>query len=150
MRNKTNVNYEKIQYEIEGNKTKCYLTYYVDLTKWPMQGLTMDASTIVGIVTELGCTKIHFCPVTFMPIGATFLVESTATCDTTTDTYDEETGKHIALTRAQAKAFDKTLRLYAIIVNKIDKIAEEVERFAENNYSAYKKCCKHAAKLGGY
>ena len=149
MRNKTNVKYSNIRYVEEGNKTKCFLTYEIETNKWPIMGFKIDANVLMKVANKLNFTSHTVNMDTFYPVSFKFDVEATATCGSN-DKYDKDMGKHIALSRAQAKAFEKTCKFYDLLQIELDKSFNEITRIIDNNWHAANKCWDHAKELGDY
>ena len=147
MRNKTNVKYSNIRYEQKGKVTKCFLTYEIETNRWPIMGYRVDASLLMKVANKLNFSSHTVNMDTFYPTSFKFDVEATATCDTTKDAYDSDRGKRIALTRAQAKAFEKTCKFYDLLQIELDKSYNEITRIIDNNWHAANKCWDHAKKL---
>lgn len=150
MRNKTNVRYVKIHYESFNGDVKCNLTYEVDIDKYPLNKIKLNADDIIRIANKVGCEYIMFDRATNYPVTIGFNVTAMARCNDDTDLFNFDKGKHISLTRAQAKAFERTCHLYAEIEDLIDGIASACTTFIYNNWEAGKKCWAHAAELGEY
>lgn len=150
MRNKTNVNYLRIDYfHIDNNVIKCQLTYEIPVKGWPIFGFTIDADLLIKIGNKLHMNTCYIDKETNYPSSLVFTTYATATCDST-DKYDDKLGEHIALTRAQAKAFEKTCKFYDMLQIELDKSFSEMTRIIDNNWHAANKCWDHAKELGGY
>ena len=146
MRNKTNVDYVKTKYVVDGKKTKCFLTYEVDLSKWPILGFKINADVILKAAMKSNMEYYDVDRETNYPTKIGFVVTASASCDDI-DTFDETKGKNIALTRAQAKAFERTCTLYDNIQIELDKSFNEITRAINNNWDAANKCWKHVNEL---
>lgn len=151
MRNKTNVKYLSTEYYYSYyNQVQCYLTYEIDLSKWPIYGFKIDADLLIKIGNTLGMDKYVVEKKTNYPTKFVFTVSAMSKCDENKDTYDKTLGERIALTRAQAKAFEKTCKFYDLIQIELDKSFSEITRAIDNNWHAANKCWDHAKNLGGY
>lgn len=150
MRNKTNVKYNSINYlQMPNNSTKCRLFYEVSLNVYPFNKLLLNANEILKVAKKLKSTGIKYDKHTNYPIGIMFITEATARCDNG-DEYVKEVGERIALTRAQAKAFEKTCKLYDELCDRLDETIMSIINMIDNNWSAANKCWDHASELGGY
>lgn len=149
MRNKTNVDYVKIGYTVNGNKTECSLTYEIDLRKWPLNDFKINSDIIFRVANKSNAKYYETDKRTNYPIKIGFEVSACATCDNI-DSFDKLKGQHIALSRAQAKAFERTCKFYDNIQFELDKSFNDITRIIDNNYVAANKCWKHAKELGGY
>lgn len=152
MRNKTNVNYLKIDYceSREDHKVECDLTYEIKFDGWPINDFKINADTVLKVGKKLGMINYRVDKKTNYPTSLIFMTKAQASCDISTDEYDIATGEHIALTRAQAKAFEKTCVFYDMLQYEIEKTFNEMIRAIDNNYNAANKCWAHAKKLGNY
>lgn len=149
MRNKTNVVYVKTKYVVNDKKVQCFLTYEIDLSKWPVFGFKINSDVILKAAKQLKMEYYRVDNETNYPTKIGFVSIASASCDNT-DNFDEKKGKNIALTRAQAKAFERTCRLYDIIQMELDKSFNEITRIIDNNWHAANKCWDHAMDLGGF
>ena len=149
MRNKTNVVYVKTKYVVNDKKVQCFLTYEIDLSKWPVFGFKINSDVILKAAKQLKMEYYDVDRETNYPTKIGFIVTASSSCDDI-DTFDETKGKNIALTRAQAKAFERTCRLYDIIQMELDKSFNEITRIIDNNWHAANKCWDHAMDLGGF
>lgn len=149
MRNKTNVNYLKIDYYHLNNSTKCQLTYEIPVDKWPILGFKVNADLLISVGKKLNMNAYYVDKATNYPSSFVFTTTATATCDNN-DTYDKKTGENIALTRAQAKAFEKTCKFYDFLQIELDKSFNEITRIIDNNWHAANKCWDHAKEIGKY
>ena len=150
MRNKTNVNYVKIKYLQVDKQIRCFLTYEIDLTGWPINGFKIDANVLFRIADKLGFDYYDVEKKSNYPTKIGFTTTAQAACDIESDEFDEKTGKNIALTRAQAKAFEKTCKFYDLLQIELDKSFNEITRIIDNNWHAANKCWEHAKGLGNY
>ena len=150
MRNKTNVQYKRVSYNENNNVTKCELTFEVDVNKYPINDLRLDNNVLIKIAQEAGCEYIQTDNRTGYPNSIGFKVTAQAKCNTEVDEYNNVTGRHIALSRAQAKAFARTCELYYLLTIQLTKSIGSVTRLIDNNWSAANKCWEHAKKLGNY
>ena len=150
MRNKTNVTYVDIKYYSMNNTVRCDLTYEININKWPIFGFTIDSDILCNVAEKLGAKYIVTDKKTNYPFAFGFKVTAKATCDMEQDEYDETKGKQIALTRAQAKAFEKTCKFYDFIQIELDKSFSEITRIIDNCWHASNKCWDHAKELGNY
>ena len=149
MRNKTNVVHVKTKYVVNDKKVQCFLTYEIDLSKWPVFGFKINSDVILKAAKQLKMEYYRVDNETNYPTKIGFVSTASASCDNT-DNFDETKGKNIALTRAQAKAFEHTCRLYDIIQMELDKSFNEITRIIDNNWHAANKCWDHAMDLGGF
>lgn len=149
MRNKTNVVHVKTKYVVNDKKVQCFLTYEIDLSKWPVFGFKINSDVILKVAKQLKMEYYRVDNETNYPTKIGFVSTASASCDNT-DNFDENKGKNIALTRAQAKAFERTCRLYDIIQMELDKSFNEITRIIDNNWHAANKCWDHAMDLGGF
>ena len=149
MRNKTNVVHVKTKYVVNDKKVQCFLTYEIDLSKWPVFGFKINSDVILKAAKQLKMEYYRVDNETNYPTKIGFVSTASASCDNT-DNFDETKGKNIALTRAQAKAFERTCRLYDIIQMELDKSFNEITRIIDNNWHAANKCWDHAMDLGGF
>ena len=149
MRNKTNVVHVKTKYVVNDKKVQCFLTYEIDLSKWPVFGFKINSDVILKAAKQLKMEYYRVDNETNYPTKIGFISTASASCDNT-DNFDETKGKNIALTRAQAKAFERTCRLYDIIQMELDKSFNEITRIIDNNWHAANKCWDHAMDLGGF
>ena len=95
MRNKTNVDYVKTKYVVDGKKTKCFLTYEVDLSKWPILGFKINADVILKAAMKSNMEYYDVDRETNYPTKIGFIVTASSSCDDI-DTFDETKGKSIA------------------------------------------------------
>ena len=146
MRNKTNVVHVKTKYVVNDKKVQCFLTYEIDLSKWPVFGFKINSDVILKAAKQLKMEYYRVDNETNYPTKIGFVSIASASCDNT-DNFDEKKGKNIALTRAQAKAFERTCRLYDIIQMELDKSFNEITRAINNNWDAANKCWKHVNEL---
>ena len=149
MRNKTNVDYVKTKYVVNGKKTQCFLTYEINLSKWPLFGFKINSDIILKAAMKSNMEYYDVDRETNYPTKIGFVVTASASCDNI-DTFDEKKGKNIALTRAQAKAFEKTCKFYDLLQIELDKSFNEITRAIDNNWHAANKCWEHAKELGGF
>ena len=149
MRNKTNVVHVKTKYVVNDKKIQCFLTYEIDLSKWPVFGFKINSDVILKAAKQLKMEYYRVDNETNYPTKIGFVSTASASCDNI-DNFDEKKGKNIALTRAQAKAFERTCRLYDIIQMELDKSFNEITRIIDNNWHAANKCWDHAMDLGGF
>ena len=150
MRNKTNVKYVKIKYFKGENQTICTLTYEIDVNRWPIMGFKINADILNKVAEQLDSVYCKVDKKTNYPTSFGFSVIGTATCDVEKDEFNEKTGNNISLTRAQAKAFEKTCKFYDLLQMEIDKSFSEMTRAIDNNWTAANKCWDHAKELGNY
>ncbi len=146
MRRKTNVKYTKVDYDINPEKgtVKCTLNYDVLLTKYPLNDISINFNVINKILQPCNIKGIYID--NNNNIGIEMISIATSTCHND-DVFDEIKGKHIALTRAQAKAFEKTCRVYDLLCMKLDKTVQEMIRYIENNWNSAKKCWRHVLEI---
>ena len=114
-----------------------------------MFGFKINSDVILKAAKQLKMEYYRVDNETNYPTKIGFVSTATASCDNT-DNFDEKKGKNIALTRAQAKAFERTCRLYDIIQTELDKSFNEITRIIDNNWHAANKCWDHAMDLGGF
>ena len=53
MRNKTNVVHVKTKYVVNDKKVQCFLTYEIDLSKWPVFGFKINSDVILKAAKQL-------------------------------------------------------------------------------------------------
>lgn len=150
MRNRTKVRYVKTRYFYQDDKTLCFLTYEIDINDWPFNNIKINADRILNIANELDMSYYDVDNKTNFPTTIAFTTVGTASCDTTTDTYDQGVGERIALTRAQAKAFERTCLFYDKLSQELHTTLNDMRRLINNCWDAGNKCWNHCKKLGNY
>ena len=100
MRNKTNVDYVKTKYVVDGKKTKCFLTYEIDLSKWPVFGFKINSDVILKAAMKSNMEYYDVDRETNYPTKIGFVVTATASCDNI-DTFEHHTPSHLTLAHAQ-------------------------------------------------
>lgn len=146
MKNKTNVKYTNVKYEFDEQQksVKCILDYDILLAKYPFNQLEFKLDFLTEALKECNVSGIY------LDEDVNFNVEmqsiGTATCHDN-DTYDEEIGKRIALTRAQAKAFEKTCRVYDCICHKLSDVIDEGIRYINNSWTSANRCWEHVLEI---
>ena len=143
---RTTVSYLDKKFTVNGKKVKCELTYGINLQKCPLIMTTICKNAYVfknffksGRFVDYRITK--------NALYALFTATGTASCSDK-DVFDETTGRRIAETAAQRKAFAMASKLY---IDYVDCLDEEIKRA----YKYYRNCGytahvanKHIEKLG--
>lgn len=146
MKKKTNVKYTNVKYEFDENKksVKCILDYDIDLSKYPFNEMFLTFEFLTSALKNCNISGLY------LDKSLSFNVEmqtiGTATCHDD-DEYDETIGKQIALTRAQAKAFENTCKVYDAICTKLDAVINEGIRYINNCWDSANRCWQHVLDI---
>lgn len=148
-RNKTHVEYVTHKEYVNAKKGICVsvLTFRINLNKLPeYDNLLWDFAPFRKYVRSLDYV------VDFENDSKEYVywtVRGKATCNSR-DTFDEELGKHIALTRAQEKAFEKAEVFYTEVFGLIrDNLLSRYNELLLNCYEAANGEEQHANELAG-
>ena len=150
MGNKTNVRYVRTNYSNVMNPVECRLTYEIDINRYPLNNIQVSSNLIEKVSRELNCSYIKYDKRSNYPTTVAFTVTAQADCDNDQDKYDRVIGERIALTRAQAKAFEKTCKFYDKIAYYVDDALCNMVSIIDNSWGAANKCWKHAKEIGNY
>lgn len=137
---KTGVKYSDVKYFKNGSKyVTCKLTYEIVIP----HELCGDY-TIADVVERF--SEDHTSFIGYNSCNPEFVSVGVAKLDNR-DSYDETTGKRIALTKAQAKAFQTAKALYDKISLELVSVAGEFHKYSVNCDSAKSDCLEHVQFL---
>lgn len=151
-RKKTGVRYLKTNYGVKNGRTACYLKFGLCLDNIPFIDMLVNNDEFNRFLRKNN--------VEWWTLDEYFEGENNyqphligecigyAFCDPT-DTFDESLGKKIALTRAQAVAFEFVDDFYQFVQNIFLNAANEFDVLSENSVEAMNKCNNHVNELIG-
>jgi hypothetical protein len=148
-RKKTGVRYLNVQYNVNPDKrvVACHLTFGLNLNRLPHIEMLKDNDEFIKLAENefhVECWTINddsFCE----PHVVTDII-AFADC-APDDEFDAELGKKIALTRAQAGAFDTAAYIYEKIQDIFIKAANDIDIRYENCVESIEKCNNHVDEL---
>jgi hypothetical protein len=148
-RNKTGVRYLNVQYNVNPGKrvVACHLTFGLNLNRIPhIEMLEGNEEFNKLIFNEFRVED--WCVNDYDEYEPHVVTEVVAFADCAPeDEFDAELGKKIALTRAQAGAFDTAAYIYERIQNIFIKAANDIDIRLENSIESIDKCNKHVDTL---
>ena len=148
-RNKTGVRYLNVQYNVNPGKrvVACHLTFGLNLNRIPFIEMLKDNDEFIKLVEKE--FRVEDWAINdnewYEPHVVTEIV-AFADC-APEDEFDAELGKKIALTRAQAGAFDTAAYIYERIQDIFIKAANEIDVRFENCIDSIDKCNCHVETL---
>ena len=148
-RNKTGVRYLNVQYNVNPGKrvVACHLTFGLSLNRIPFIEMLKDNDEFIKLVEKE--FRVEDWAINenewYEPHVVTEVV-AFADC-APEDEFDAELGKKIALTRAQAGAFDTAAYIYERIQDIFIKAANEIDVRFENCIDSIDKCNCHVENL---
>lgn len=148
-RNKTGVRYLNVQYNVNPGKrvVACHLTFGLNLNRLPYIEMLKDNEEFINLVErEFRVEEWAIDDDFFYEPHVVTEVVAFADC-APEDEFDEVLGKKIALTRAQAGAFDTAAYIYERIQCIFLKAANEIDIRLENSIESIDKCNKHVDTL---
>lgn len=130
---KTTVDYKSVKYTQEGNTIICDLISEIRYDKIKHMEFFMDIPDVYSYIKKIADSKGNI----------VLHTRGVAKC-LPTDTFDYETGRRIAYTRAQAEVFAKATGIYDEIMRRL-----EIDIYATslNCYLASIKCSQHIVEL---
>ena len=149
-RNKTGVRYLNVQYNVNPGKrvVACHLTFGLNLDRLPHIEMLKDNDEFIRLVENefrIEHWTVNDDNETYAPHVVTEVI-AFADC-APEDKFDEELGKKIALTRAQAGAFDTAAYIYDKIQDIFINAANDIDVRFENCVESIDKCNNHVETL---
>lgn len=148
-RNKTGVRYLNVQYNVNPGKrvVACHLTFGLNLNRLPYIEMLKDNEEFINLVErEFRVEEWAIDDDFFYEPHVVTEVVAFADC-APEDEFDEVLGKKIALTRAQAGAFDTAAYMYEKIQDIFIKAANDIDVRLENCVDSIDKCNCHVETL---
>ena len=148
-RNKTGVRYLNVQYNVNPGKrvVACHLTFGLNLNRLPYIEMLKDNEEFINLVErEFRVEEWAIDDDFFYEPHVVTEVVAFADC-APEDEFDEVLGKKIALTRAQAGAFDTAAYIYEKIQDIFIKAANDIDVRLENCVDSIDKCNCHVETL---
>lgn len=145
-KNKTRVKYLNINYFVEGNRVSCDLYFTIQFSKTPNMDFMVSRAAKICSKYNVVRDNTHFDEhenVVFQPV---FKLRGFATCHKS-DKFDFETGKRIALTKAQRKAFNMAYKIYGELRCMAAQLEEEFSKLMSGSLYAFDDCDKHLEEL---
>lgn len=145
-KNKTRVKYLNTNYTVHGKTVSCDLYFTIQFSKTP----NMDF--ILSCATEI-CSKYNVVAdntymdenenIVFQPV---FKLRGSATCHTS-DRFNFEVGRRIALTKAQRKAFNVAYNIYCELRCIAAQLEKEFSNLMDGSLHAFHDCHQHLEDL---
>lgn len=148
-RNKTGVRYLNVQYNVNPGKrvVACHLTFGLNLNRLPHIEMLKDNEEFIKLVeNEFRVEDWAINDDCFYEPHVVTEVVAFADC-APEDEFDAELGKKIALTRAQAGAFDTAAYIYDKIQDIFINAANDIDVRFENCVESIDKCNNHVETL---
>jgi len=142
-KNRTNLEYVKKEFFVDGNKTICNLTFKLKLTNPPMKFFNLTFENLKTI-----CNNNDLKSYNPFIVGeyVEFQVSARAS-KTANDENDPIFAERLALTRAQSKAYMVAQLFYAHLSVFFESLAQASTEMMNNAYSSFRKCNIHAVEL---
>ena len=130
---KTTVDYKSVKYTQDGNTVICDLVSEVRYDKVKHMEFFIDIPDVYAYIKKIADSKGNI----------VLHTRGVAKC-LPTDTFDFETGRRIAYTRAQSEVFYKAADIYDEIIRRLEI---DIDSVAINCYFAGHKCSQHIDDL---
>lgn len=139
-KNKTGVHYSNIEYIKSDNVTICLLECTINYERVrPMFGLSEEYTNQFMNFLD----NIH---VTLGDEGLVYTVKGVTRYDNE-NPYDEVSGEHLALSKAQFKAFEKANNLYYNLAKFYDNTIINLNHLIDGTYNVAEQCDEHINEL---
>ena len=145
-KNKTRVKYLNTNYTLYGKTVSCDLYFTIQFYKTPNMDFILSRATDICSKYNIVGDNTHFDEnqnVVFQPV---FKLRGSATCHTS-DRFNFEVGRRIALTKAQRKAFNMAYNIYADLRCMAAQLEEEFSKLMSGSLYAFYDCDKHLEEL---